>query len=273
MPSQLQVAAATSTKQMMNYATSNGSAAGSANLRLGNGGAEKADSGNSGYSADGSAAVMPPDYIDFLEANNSTHCDERQSSGSKSSNRAERRKAVELSFTASKTKEDLEKGGMTVPVIRTDTKRYLAGCEVDTSKVKLKMAKTVKDSPFLFTRKIPVEFPEDQSIYDSLFRATYQSYEKNDGLHWDSSTSSVTSSVSDGSTMPPPALVIPPLLEDSISTKEELKTKDEQGKTKCAGSKRKRAVIDSNTPKLMHTTMNDALEASSDARYVVSFLR
>lgn len=271
MTSQLQVAAATSAKQMVNFAASNGSSSGSANLWPGNGGVEKAGSGKSGYSADGSAAVMPPVYIDFLEANSSTNRDESHNSGSKSSKRAERRKAVELSFMASKAKEDLKKGGMKVPMVKTDNKRYLAGCEVDMAKVMLKMAKTVKDSPFVFTRKIPVEFPENHSIYDSLLTATYQSYENIDGLHWDSSTSSVTSSESDGSNMPPPALVIPPLLEDAIRAKEELKASDEEGKTKRAGSKRKRAIIDSSSLKLAHTTMNDALEASNDARYVVSF--
>lgn len=260
MSSRPQVAEAASSERITRHDASN--------VSSGNSGAEKEDSGNSGYSADGSVAIVPPVFIDFLEVNDSNNQKNSQNRGNKTSKRAERRKAVELSFAASLVRADLEKGGMTLPEIEPSRMRNLAGCEVDLSKVELRKAKTVKNSPFLFTREKPVEYPEIQSVFDSLFVATYHSYEKNDGLHWDSSTSSVTSSESDGSGMPPPALVIPPLLEDAIKAKEEHKANVDERKTVNAGSKRKRGGIDSLLPKLEHTTMNDALEASSEARYV-----
>ena len=267
-PSRLNAAAATtSSQQIPGYDASNGSSKGSSTLQPTNGGAEKADGGVSGYSADRSVAIVPPIYIDFLDVNDSTSQNlNSEARGSKSSKPADKRRAVELDYTASRIRADLEKGGMAVPEIKKKGWRSLAGCEVDMSRVELKMAKAVKDSPILFTRKEPIEYPEIASIYDSLFTATYQSYEKNDGLHWDSSTSSVTSSESGGSGMPPPALVIPPLLEDAIKNKEDLRANLEEEKTKHFSSKRKRGSPDSTKPKLEHTTMNEALEACSEAR-------
>ena len=182
-------------------------------------------SATSGYSADGSAAATktdPPVYIDFLNANKN-----KKDGGSKQNgdddtcqSRSNRRKSVELSFTASRALEDLKKGGLPIPTIRSEDVRDLEGHKINMSKVKLVKSMSVSESPFLIDRS-DVDFvaltPTSECVYHSLFAAAYQSYEKHDPSQWDSSTSSVTSSESDDvASMPPPALVIRPLLEDAI---------------------------------------------------------
>ena len=229
---------------------------------------EKNTSAKSGYSADGSAAVSaPPVYIDFLDANKRDgESDENNTSGQ---SRSSRRRAVELSFTASRAMEDLKKGNLTIPTIRMEKRRDLDGHKVDMTKVKLMMAKSVSSSPFLFDRgSTDMKLvPDTANEYESLFAATYQSYEKPEVSHCDSSTSSVTSSESDDATgaMPPPALVIPPLLEDALKANAAMKTG-----VKLAGSKRKRQICTdtalAKAIELSHITMNDALEASNEAR-------
>ncbi|CAB9522982.1 expressed unknown protein [Seminavis robusta] len=216
---------------------------------------DKQMSANSGYSADGSSAAAtnsPPVYIGFRGAN-------KKDDGVTQSNR---REATELSFRASRAKEDLKKGGLPIPKIQIEASRSLEGCKVDMSKVKLVTAKSVSQSAFLID-KTKYVVPQCAQEYNRLFVATYQSYEKNDASQWDSSTSSVTSSESeDANSMPPPALVLPPRLEDALKANETLKRRNNSGR-----SKRKR-VSDDNAPKLKHVTVNDALEASLDARVV-----
>lgn len=232
-------------------------------------GSEKNASADSGYSADGSvSATLPPIYIGFKEAN--------KRGGSVSANsdtghqsRSNRRKTAELSYTASKAMEYLKKGGLAVPTIQMDESRELEGHKVDMSKVKLTMAKTVALSPFLINQETtPFKMNATTvSDYESLFSATYQSYEKHDTIHSDSSTSSVTSSESDDiSSMPPPAVVLPPRLEDALKMK--------AGEAIRVGPKRKRAISTeehaNKVAKLVHITMNEALEASNEARYAAT---
>jgi hypothetical protein len=235
-----------------------GSASSTENAKL-----DKQPSAYSGYSADQSAiASAPPVYIGFLDG------PKRETDVDNGLSRSNRRKAIELSFRASRAMEDLQKGGLPIPHIQSEETRNLEGCRVDMSKVKLVAAKTVNESPFLIDRKT-YKMQENIQEYQSLVAATYQSYEKSDTSSWDSSTSSMTSSESeDAASMPPPALVLPPRLEEALKAHESLKRNRE--KIKRSNKKRHRLALDNTktrkSPKLRHTTMNDALEASNEAR-------
>jgi hypothetical protein len=140
------------------------------------------------------------------------------------------------------------------------------------TKVKLVMSKSTAASPFLINRanKDLKLVPNCATVYERLFAVTYQSYEKHETNHCDSSTSSVSSSSEsdDVASMPPPALVVPPLLEDALKA-------NAAGETKKLGSRRKRPINTEIAPakvaKLNHITMNEALEASTEARYAECF--
>lgn len=224
---------------------------------------DKQPSAHSGYSADRSAiALAPPDFIDLLDGQ------KRGTDGDNVPSRSNRRKAIELSFRASRAMADLQKGGLPIPHVQVEETRNLEGCKLNMSKVKLVAAKTVSQSPFLIERN---NYKMQGSIqeYQSLLAATYQSYEKCDASHWDSSTSSVTASESDdAASMPPPALVLPPRLGEGDKANESLKRNIH--KIKRSSNKRHRHALDNtnttNSPKLRHITMNDALEASNEAR-------
>lgn len=241
-------------------------------------------SSNSGYSADGSAAATktaPPCYIDFLERNAGNGDSEKtKDQGTASQTRSNQQKAIELSYATSRAREDLKKAGLPIPAIQTQKSRNLEGNKIDMSKVKLVMAKSVQESPFLTDGSAVMDFraiPDLSNEYESLFAATYQSYQKNDpgtASTWDSSASSVSSSESeDAVSMPPPALVVPALLEDALKANEAIKSAD----AKRAGGKRKRPIscelAAAKAAKLRHATMNDALEASTEARVVTLAFR
>ena len=224
-----------------------GSSSGSGNGELD--ASEKASSGYSGYSADKSAAVASltklPTYIGLLDDNGRGIHQQNQKSESRS------RKNVELYMTASRAKEYIEAAGMTVPQIKKEATRDLDGVKIDMSKVHLAMAETVKDSPFLYTRNNShCCMPEDPDIFNSLFISTYQSYHKDKLCNVKSSASFVTSSEGYGSMS----------CVDDFS----------KNRSKEKPSKRKRALIDPKASKLAHITMNEALKASQDARFVIT---
>lgn len=230
---------------------------------------EKPDSQNSGYSADGSAAANLPVFIDLMEGNKH-NLDNPCSPGQ---GHSIRRKIAELSFAASNAFADMEKGKLPFPKIEVNDFRKLAGWNVDMTKVKLKSANVVGDNPFLVETKIDEEILQGCAEYQKLFLATYETYEKVEGEEWgDSSTSSVTSSESDDGVNSNPdasSLVIHPRLEDALRAKSLKATED--AKPKRSSSKRKRcadlrAKIIHPLEKLPHITMNDALDASDEAR-------
>lgn len=129
-----------------------------------------------------------------------------------------RRKLDELTYAASRVKEDLEKGGLSFPFIHTDKTHTLDGTAVDMSSVRLLGAKSVANSPFL-TPFVGGGKRDFQSTCDfgQLFSETQKAYSKrwvqDVQADWgDRSSAESLSSDSECSL----AIDIPPRLDDAL---------------------------------------------------------
>lgn len=243
------------------------------NLGKAKAGSENPESEGSGYSADGSAAVNPPVFIDLLDASRRGAVEGSKCANKNSGNhdRNKRRRIAELTFTASNAISDIKEGGLQIPEIKLEKTRELDGCKIDMSKIKLKSSKTVGETPFLSHRKLVDTISHSISEYQSLFAATYQTYEEPEIFEWDSSTSSVTSSESDRIDSETPSLVIHPLLEDGLKASAAQKAKEEAKSNRTSSKRRRPADLRKGAvhplEKLPYITMSDALAASEEARY------
>lgn len=130
-----------------------------------------------------------------------------------------RRKIDELTYAASRVKEDIEKGGLAFPLNHTDKPRALEGTDIDMSSIRLLGAKSVADSPFLN----PIcgnkrSFQSTTYDFEQLFSETQRAYSKrwiqDVQTDW-GDRSSVGSLTSDSECSL--SLDIPPRLEDGLN--------------------------------------------------------